>query len=356
MTDDSAAIQSAVNFASANHFLLYFPTGSYKIENTIICSQPINMKSESGVKLVAKRGITALYIQTSNVTIQGIDIESETKDYTQNSFGILVGNKDASNKYTFLYNILISDITIRYFTTSLSFEGCYWCEVNNVHTFYDKYGVTINKDCQVVNGSGAIQSTTMYFNRVYCHGSNGSSQVTGSIGWIAFDVVNLTYNGCVSEWYEKAGEHKTCQAITLNDVYIERCTVSGLYFFNITGTLVVKNLYSSQVNQFTLSWAYATLVLIGGRSIHTPRSWVLEKSWESKLIELAPIQHVGADYYIKPNGGYESQNINRLSTLTVNENGLALDKSNQGIILIAPNGTKYKVTINNSGNLIITKL
>jgi hypothetical protein len=49
-----------------------------------------------------------------------------------------------------------------------------------------------------------------------------------------------------------------------------------------------------------------------------------------------------------------AQKNSTASRLTLYDGDIELDEATRGIILKSPNGTKYKVTVDNAGNLSVT--
>lgn len=406
VSDDTAAIKNAFANAYKSDGTVHLPAGKYVVTSPIVISGSVSVTGEAGTQIVSRGSITAMIVSASVVSIEGIDFLSETANPNAAYFGLLAGNKGSDGKYSYLQNVFVRNCTFTNYTTSLGFEGVYWVQVSDVHTFNDKYGVVVNKDTAVANGIDALPATTLLFERNYYHGSDGAAQIKGSVGFSGWGIVNLTLTGCVIEWYEQAGQFYTCQLITATDLYLERCSVRGILFSNITGNVLLADPYVNAVAGTSFYWEYARLVLIGGRAALTAGQTLLEKGPSSYWTEVMPAAVSGGGAYLKANGydgeqsvrlgGYgpvektvqassdpavrvRYQNARMLDLtwegLTRSEtgqsiamklgsvvsgmfttSGLEFDASTKGVVLRSPNGTRYKLTVSNDGKPVFTKV
>ncbi|WP_201001337.1 glycosyl hydrolase family 28-related protein [Paenibacillus glycanilyticus] len=405
-TDDTAAINNAIQAAASSiDKTVYMPAGKYAINSPLILNSEMSLVGEAGTQVISKKSTTAVIVTSNSVIIDNIDFMSETVNYNVSNYGVFVGKKGTDGKYSYLYNIVVKNCTFTGYTTSLGIEGVYWLETRNSHTFNDKFGITVNKDTAVVNGIDALPATTMLFERVYLHGSNGSTQVKGSVGFSGWAIVNLTMNGCVFEWYEQAGQLYTCQVISASDLYLEHCSGRGLFFSNVTGSIVMNSPYVNTIAGSSIYWEYAKLVLSGGRGILSNGQTMLEKGPSSSWIEVLPAA-VNGGAYLKANG-FEGEQTVRLGGATPIERtvqstseagfrvryqntrsldltweglarsetnqaisiklgsavsalfstlGLEFDNPTKGVVLKSPNGTRYKLTVSNDGRAVFTKV
>lgn len=305
--DDTGRLQRAIDEAVNNYHTLILGDKTYNISSPIIIPAGLKAKGSKRTKIISTTGITAFKVEGAGLYLENVDFESATQDLTQNSFGLFIGKHDGTN-YVYTNDHKIRNCTFKNYTTSIAFEGVYWCEIEDVDTFKDKFGITVNKDLYATMGADQLVATTMYFRRVYCHGTQGAGvQPVGSVGWTVYNTTNLIVDNCVSELYEKAGIINWVQSVSFNDLYMENCNIDGWRIENVTGSIFVKNLYTNNVAR-TFYLAYANMIMAGGRGLVNSGQYFIQRGQSGNYIELQPVVISGGGTYEQTNGGWELWN------------------------------------------------
>lgn len=205
VTDDTAAINSIVQYAVANDAGVYFPSGIYMVQATgsdtngnvlggIIINAPINIEMESGAVLKAITGTKAGYSILNIQDTVGVNIDG----------GTIIGDKDTHDVETTGHNWGFG-IRIKNSTVSLS----------NI----------IIQDCMddgIYIGDTVAASSNVSMDNVSCINNNRNNLTIA--GGIRFDIVNSEFSGA-NVYAPKAGIDIEDESFLGNmvDITIDNC-------------------------------------------------------------------------------------------------------------------------------------
>lgn len=219
-TDNSIAIQAALDSEAFNIHIpvtngeVYYLDSGLTISRSYVTlfSDFVGSLSTDDPVLLVKEGVTAIWVQASNVSVRNISIKYDV-DITGYTFpddgsrGIVVRHPDSFGPtigdWTFVSKVYLRECCVTNAYMSIQFEFVFWCQAVNCHTVWNMYGFVLNKDQWDEFGTGASSGTTVYFGRCYDHGNNGGGKYgtpVGSTGfWVGFchgtHLHNCTTNG-----------------------------------------------------------------------------------------------------------------------------------------------------------------
>jgi polygalacturonase len=183
VTDDTAAIQSAVNAAGGK--ALYFPGGTY------IVGEIITVLSNSS--LYGDPGVTTLKLKTKTYAPANVSIFVLTNITNVYIYGLTFnGNKGNIGTTRNPINTVFQ-------TTKVTFDTCEWinCEgiCLNVSTVVDNFAVL---NCRFINCGGATDNSDGYRNQAIAFSADGASrskdiEITGNYFFaIGLDCISMT--------------------------------------------------------------------------------------------------------------------------------------------------------------------
>ena len=103
-TDDTAAIQAAINASSINGAILYFPAGTYKVSSTSLNA----LTGLSNVKLQGVKGATTIFLTSTSTTTAIIGSQSAVFNFEID--GIIFDGNIASIPFTGVYCVKFDNI------------------------------------------------------------------------------------------------------------------------------------------------------------------------------------------------------------------------------------------------------
>lgn len=247
-TDDSAAITAALAASDTVYFPK--PATAYRVASTIIVASNKTLTAAAGAKLLVDAGVNALWVQGSQVEINGLTIEYNTTpgDFTQTgSVGILVRNINSfgspASAWVYVSQIALNNVNIYKAYTSIKIEAAFWVSLSNVHTYWDYFGFTLNKDQETVNGGASVPlpATTLNMDRAYFHGSQSTyATPAGSSSLYVVGVQDMLLSQCVTEYTGKAADFAAISAGHIADHYLENCE-AGIEIYGALSPLLVTN-------------------------------------------------------------------------------------------------------------------
>ena len=183
VTDDTAAIQSAVNAAGGK--ALYFPGGTY------IVGEIITVLSNSS--LYGDPGVTTLKLKTKTYAPANVSIFVLTNITNVYIYGLTFnGNKGNIGTTRNPINTVFQ-------TTKVTFDTCEWinCEgiCLNVSTVVDNFAVL---NCRFINCGGATDNSDGYRNQAIAFSADGAArskdiEITGNYFFaIGLDCISMT--------------------------------------------------------------------------------------------------------------------------------------------------------------------
>ena len=335
-----------------------------------------------------------LNITSSNFYLEGVTIEQKNVDHNIEKNGLMIG-KIVDGKYKYIQNHKLKDVKVKGFTTSIKMESTYWIELNDVETYKDKYGFLLNQDSSINN-----PTTTLKMDRVYFRGTGGAnSAIVDSCGFSIKNVVNMSLNMCVSEWYENCGKMHTIQTCTFITPYFELCT-NGINIHNITGNITFIEPYFNMLTNYGVKFDFGSVTFIGGRAIMSDNVPLISKGANSSLNFIKQINLTGGK--MLDENGYQNQKViiidDGIQTSDTTINGLKCNNQgyrdtlykfggistnlnniplnitigsydlgnfttnglefnpNISVILRSPDLSQWKLIVDNSGNLTTTKI
>ena len=252
ITDDTIAIQNAINEGATKKRTVYFPAGNYKI------TKPINVPSAThilgtgmtqdgdGAKIVPVGNMAAAFlVENINKISFGIVIENlSIIGNNYNCHGIYFKNTGNGNNYYPFVGIEVKNVYCRFCDSAILAEGLITSKIENVQAWECNIGINLNS----FNWRSANTSITL--NNCYANGCveigyniKYSTYITfnscacDSCPNTAYDVEmssGISFNSCGSEWGETekkgvsykfglTGNEASTRGITLNACYSYNC-------------------------------------------------------------------------------------------------------------------------------------
>lgn len=276
VTDDSAAINAAL--AASNTVFFPQPSVSYYIASSIIVASNKTLYGFDGTTILANNGITAIWVQGNTVNIQGLNIKfnSTLGNFSNtSSIGILVRNTASFGtpvtNWQYVNQVRIQQCRIYQAYLSIQIEAAFYCALNQVDTYNDFYGLTVNNNQQSVYGSVNVPlpMTTLSLHRCYFHGTQTQYTIpTGSIGILLYAIQSLMIEECVTEYVDSAMNFNAISGGTLLNHYMEFINVG----FQIYGALSPFLIINPWVKKGSASLPYCfrsgagNVTFIGGQA------------------------------------------------------------------------------------------
>tara|TARA_R110002126_G_scaffold167996_1_gene316483 strand:+ start:391 stop:2112 length:1722 start_codon:yes stop_codon:yes gene_type:complete len=275
VTDDSTAINAAINAATN----IYFPetSSSYYVASPIIVTLGKNLYGigKSGASILGKRGAPVIWCQQGDNTISGLKIKFPNTASSSTDIGIRLRNTasfdppNTDSNWVYVFNIIIEKCLIQYAYTSIEMEAVYNISIKDVDTDNDTYGIALNKAQDASHGGASFSkvATTMFLQRVYCHGSQSNAIITGSYGMWMETSTNLTIDSCTTEWYDTAAYLGNISNGSLSNHYLEECG-AGVQILGNGADFLVSNPYAVR-NTTAMPYAFrgnnGNIVFSGGQ-------------------------------------------------------------------------------------------
>jgi hypothetical protein len=279
VTDDSAAIQAAVNASDT----IYFPTPSvqYYVASAIIVPDNKTLFGDyvydgnvANTTILANAGITVFNVQGNSVKISGIGIafNSATGNFSNtSSIGILVRNVNSygavSATWEYVSFVDIIDCTVLRAYKSIQLEAAYWCSINNTHTKWDFHSVVVNLDQYTQFTAFPLPSTTIVLDRVYSHGtaSTYSIPVGGYASYLG-GVQDLSVLNCAVDYFDTAIYVNRSTSTNITNQYVENVNACFV-LISPFGSCVIDSPFTFQLNPATpaISCSFESFTLIGGK-------------------------------------------------------------------------------------------
>jgi len=335
--DDTVSIQNAINNAVSSGTDLYLPVGNYRVTSGLTVNGALNIKGAGG-KITADGYFALLTVKADGFKISNVQLVCKTKDHSKTAaVALYLGNK-VSSSFNYIKDIVISGCTIRNFTTSIKAESVYWMKIQETHTYNDYQGFTSNLETNATD-TQINPSTTIALDRVYFHGADAGTISTGSTGISIKNAVNITFNSCVSEWYDSLGWINAAQTVTMTDMYLERANL-GFEFIGVTGSTVIVNPYTNLVSAWTFRISYGTYTFVGCRGTLPDGAYFIDKLWESSLIQIGSFAIDGGGGLLTDTltgAAWDKSRVYQFGNgVTLNDSNAAvrlLDSTNKGIVL-----------------------
>ena len=277
VTDDSAAIQAAINASDT----IYFPTPSAQYyvataitipDNKTLFGDYVYDGNVANTTILANAGITVFKVQGNSVQISGIGIafNSATGNFSNtSSIGILVRNAASygSGTWQYISFVNINNCTVLRAYKSIQMEAAYWSSINNTHTKWDFHSVVVNLDQYTQFTAFPYPSTTIVLDRVYSHGT-ASTYATPSGGYASWlgGVQDLSVSNCAVDYFDTAVHINRSTSTNITNQYVEYVNAC----FALTspfGSCVIDSPFTYQLNPATpaISCSFESFTLIGGK-------------------------------------------------------------------------------------------
>ncbi|MEE0025938.1 hypothetical protein [Methanobrevibacter sp.] len=316
---------------------LYFPKGTYYFQ-TPLKIKNVDIEGDGFItKFVYVNSSVSTFIEFggNKNTIKKLKLVNNTKNFDLLQKGLVLGEMNNNGQYVYSNRLKAEYIEIENFHTSLSVEACYVVDLDNIYTYKDMFGFTVNKETYKQSNAGSLICTTILANHLYCNGTGGAyTQPTNSIGWEFYETSDITLNNCISEMYERSFKLENINNIQMFAPYFEN-TVASSICNNITGSLFILNPYINNVinNDSDISFmnfnATTRLTWIGGRVLTSKTIGLINKTNDSSVTLINP----PIDNPVNSTSGWEYSGV------------FILDK--KGIInKSVRNATEYGMTIN----------
>lgn len=299
---------------------LYFPAGVYYFKTPLILKD-VDVEGD-GYSTILK------YVNSSNSTfiefggersyIKKLKIVNSKRNFDLFQKGLMLGycDRNGSNLYKYSNRLLAEYIEIENFHTSLSIESCYTVNLNNINTYKDMIGFSVNKE--TIKQSQVNICTTILANHLYCNGTGGVyEQPEGSIGWEIYETSDITFINCISEMYEKSFYMDDLNNIQMFAPYFENTKKSSV-FENVTGSVYILNPYINNVissNQiaFIDFNSLSKLTMVGGRLLSNKSIALINKRNNSSVTVINP----PIDNPVKSDNGWQFAGV-----LVLDRNGI----------------------------------
>ena len=318
---------------------LYFPKGTYYFQ-TPLKIKNVDIEGDGFItKFVYVNSSDSTFIEFggNKNTIKKLKLLNNTKNFDLLQKGLVLGEMNNNGQYVYSNRLKAEYIEIENFHTSLSVEACYVVDLDNIYTYKDMFGFTINKESYKQSNSSALICTTILANHLYCNGTGGAyTQPTNSIGWEFYETSDITLNNCISEMYERSFKIENINNIQMIAPYFENTMASSICN-NITGSFYILNPYINNViNTDDIAFmkfnASSRLTWVGGRVLSSKTIGLINKTNDSSVTVINP----PIDNPVKSTGGWEYSGV------------FILDK--KGIInKSVRSATEYGMTINYYG-------
>lgn len=279
VTDDSAAIQAAINAADAIYFpspaTQYYVSSSIVVpDNKVIYGDYVYDGDVANTTILANEGITVFDVQGNSVQISGIGIafNSATGNFTNtHSIGILVRNAASYGpvlgNWQYIGFVDIDNCAVIRAYKSIQLEAAYWCSISNTHTKWDFHSVTINLDQYIEFTAFPLPSTTISLNRVYSHGTANVYAIPsgGYANWIG-GVQALSLTDCAVDYFDTAVHVNKSTSTVIKNQYVEYVNAC----FALTspfGSCVIDSPFTYELDPGTpaITCSFESFTLIGGK-------------------------------------------------------------------------------------------
>jgi hypothetical protein len=209
VSDDTAAVQSAITAVAGVGGVLYFPPGTYKISSALTAASYVELKGAgSGVSVISQTSTTANGISgvdLTNVKITGLSIDGPSSG---SGIGIAL-TISANPDVTF---IVMDDVRVASF-------GSHGIEIQSpVASRFSRVNVTSNgADAWHIFGTG----TSCHWNA--CYALNNSSG-------IGYHLIGLSYSslsGCAADSNADGYSLSSCTSVALTGCGTESNTTDG---------------------------------------------------------------------------------------------------------------------------------
>lgn len=279
VTDDSAAIQAAINASDTIYFpapsVQYYVTSAIIVpDNKVIYGDYVYDGEVDNTTILANAGITVFNVQGNSVQIRGIGIafNSATGNFSNtSSIGILVRNVNSfgavSATWEYIAFVDIIDCTVLRAYKSIQLEAAYWCSIKNTHTKWDFHSVVVNLDQYTLFTAFPKPSTTIVLDRVYSHGTASTYAIPAG-GYASYlgGVQDLSVSNGAIDYFDTAIYVNRSTSTNIKNQYVESVNVC----FDLVspfGSCVIDSPFTFQLNPATpaISCSFESFTLIGGK-------------------------------------------------------------------------------------------
>jgi hypothetical protein len=292
VTDDSAAINAAID--DLGYAYLSTPDVSYYIESPIIIGrnqrvfgdyQGSDETQSVGLNptILTDRGIPAIWVQDFYGQVSNVSIKikkADPGDFTNPlDVGVLLRSPTSFSPtpvadWPWVGSCLIDTISVTGAYMSIQMESVYRITLNEINTYWDKFGVSYNYDQRQIFGpSGALPryATTMWYHNVYCRGAAfGEPREAGGYGFWGDQTFGLTLDNCAIENYDTAMRFFNTHSGSMRNLYSEICT-NGCQLIGNLSPFIVDNSYvvyrQAGESQNAVRGQFGTTVFIGGEYV-----------------------------------------------------------------------------------------
>ena len=292
---------------------LYFPKGTYYFQ-TPLKIKNVDIEGDGFItKFVYVNSSVSTFIEFggNKNTIKKLKLLNNTKNFDLLQKGLVLGEMNNNGQYVYSNRLKAEYIEIENFHTSLSVEACYVVDLDNIYTYKDMFGFTVNKETYKHSNASSLICTTILANHLYCNGTGGAyTQPTNSIGWEFYETSDITLNNCISEMYERSFKMENINNIQMFAPYFEN-TVASSICNNITGSFFILNPYINNVinNDSDIAFmnfnATTRLTWIGGRVLTSKTIGLINKTNDSSVTVINP----PIDNPVKSTSGWEYSGV-----------------------------------------------
>ena len=292
---------------------LYFPKGTYYFK-TPLKIKNVDIEGDGFItKFVYVNSSDSTFIELggNKNTIKKLKLLNNTKNFDLLQKGLVLGEMNNNGQYVYSNRLKAEYIEIENFHTSLSVEACYVVDLDNIYTYKDMFGFTVNKESYKQSNASSLICTTILANHLYCNGTGGAyTQPTNSIGWEFYETSDITLNNCISEMYERSFKMENINNIQMFAPYFEN-TVASSICNNITGSFFILNPYINNVinNDSDIAFmnfnATTRLTWIGGRVLSSKTIGLINKTNDSSVTVINP----PIDNPVKSTSGWEYSGV-----------------------------------------------
>lgn len=207
MTDDTAAIQAAIDYCLSNGRAAYFPTGTYIITSAIVLD---NVASPSSITIIGENGIDAVSAANAAKTVikgNGCNCFELTATYPESSISISKLHFTATVETGYLLSLDLS--------SGRQLKQVYIDEVS-----FKDVGGLLYADSTV-----SVNLPYVYISRAYGYSTDKIAYFGANVGSTICKIQNSLFHGTANYGihFAKGGE------LTITDTWFESCYPSPIY-------------------------------------------------------------------------------------------------------------------------------
>ena len=128
-TNDTAALQSAFNYAATNNITVTIPSGSYLVSTEIVVTGKIKIQGDIGSRLFTNTNISVLHLNGYNTSFSVIDHLEIQGPGTSTSTVPGLKLTNANTVKMRLVKVHAFDTGVRYYAGAIAPQSCYLCSM-----------------------------------------------------------------------------------------------------------------------------------------------------------------------------------------------------------------------------------